>query len=262
MKYSALLLAATAAASPHDLRAQTAAVRYPLEAANRLDTEVRMFPLHYLRSEDAAKLIAPFTAGMGAAVFESGRGVAGITVRSTRSSLATIDSMLRAHDRPPPVITLRFHVIAAVDSAVRDPAIPSRVDGALRDVFTFSGYRLLGQGVATVSGHADFAVSIGGPGATVYEVNGVLWASPGGTQPSASSAGRVPESVTLEVRLAGTADLRFRTTPNEGRRSLLGTSLSVPVGHTVALGSAAGMGEGRAIILTVQADPLSIPAGR
>jgi len=227
-----------------------------LVAQERADpVAIRLFPLQYISNKDAAKLIAPFvpqypTTG----VFEAGGAVRGITVRASKDVIERVDSLLKANDRPPLTVVLRFQLIAALDSTVRDSAIPGDVEASLRDLFKFGGYRLLAQGSTSVSkspyevtmAHDDERYSISGG---VEDIR-VRAASPG-----ARSDGNA--SVELSVRLFGTFDTRGPFgAPTRSTQSLLSTGLTVPIGQTVVLGSAAASDGRRALILTVRPEIL------
>lgn len=240
--------------------------------ASPLVIDVRLFPLEYLSNADAATLVSPFvTQGPCCGVFEAGAAVRGITVKAPRDVLQRVDSLLKANDRAPTTLTFRFQLIAAVDSAGRDPAIPGGVDSTLKDLFRFGGYRLLSQASATVES-GTFSVTLSGAGAP-YTISGQLGgsgrggsggrgavSSPGGANAPPMSA----SGVRLNINLMGPME---SATNNPGIMStqyntLLSTGLSLPIGQTVVLGSAAGNGQRRALILTVRAEVLAHPSAK
>src|SRR5688500_18304796 len=94
----------------------------PARSQDPRDLLVRTFKLQNLSAADAAKLLAPYVNAPNGGVFEAG-SLNAITVRETHSMLAVVDSLLRTHDRPRSVVTMRFQLIAALDSNHRDPAI-------------------------------------------------------------------------------------------------------------------------------------------
>jgi hypothetical protein len=228
-------------------------------AVQATSLETRVFTLQYLTPSVAAKLVAPFVPAIArAGVYDAGDVVQAITVKATRESLAQIDSVLRTYDRAPPSVRLKFQLIAATDSAVRDGAIPSDVHSAMGELFRYGGYKLLAEGTA-ISGGSMFqlSMSVDDPSKT-----------------------RVPELFNIRgevVSVATDADMRsvrLRVAlghptnpfpPGEAPRlqTLLETGLSVPTGQTVVLGSAAGgqVGGRRALILTVRPD-IQAPARR
>lgn len=201
---------------------------------------VRTFMLQRLSQQQAADLLAPYTSQeRGEAVFTAGTGVRGVTVRGTRETLVRVDSLLRANDRPARGLRLRFQLIAASDSAVeRDPAI-SDVEGALRGVFQFRGYRQIAEGVVfTVEGSPVFTVVLKGGEDDRYEITGTLRGLVGGTSEGAADL-----------------DVTLRRPGVEGVFSgsnVLSTRLNAPLGKTVVLGSGAGAGNTRTMILVVR----------
>lgn len=226
--FGALLLAA--AAMPRAVAAQT-----PPNPVT-----VRTFMLQRLSQQQAADLLAPYTSQeRGEGVFTAGTGVRGVTVRGTRETLARVDSLLRANDRPARGLRLRFQLVAAVDSAVaRDPAIAD-VESVLRGVFQFRGYRPIAEGVVfTVEGSPLFTVALKGGEDDRYEITGALRGLVTGTAEPAADLDVTLRRPGVEGVFAGS--------------NVLSTRLNVPLGKTVVLGSGAGAGNTRTIILVVR----------
>jgi hypothetical protein len=225
---AALLIAA--AASPSVVAAQAAASQ----------VTVRTFMLQRLSQQQAADLLAPYTSqAKGEGVFTAGTGVRGVTVRGTRETLTRVDSLLRANDRPARALRLRFQLIAAVDSAIaRDPAIAD-VETALRGVFQFRGYRPIAEGVVfTVEGSPLFTVVLKGGEDDRYEITGSLRGL-----------------VTDAPEPAADLDVTLKRPGVEGAfagSNVLSTRLNAPLGKTVVLGSGAGAGNTRTMILVVR----------
>ena len=222
--------------------------------------ETRLFPLQFMSNQDAASLIAPFVQVDGRfGVFEAGAAVRGITVRASKDILTRVDSLLKAYDRAPASTVLRFQLIAALDSTVKDPAIPANVDATLRDLFKFGGYRLLAQGSAAV-GSSNFEVTMSA-GADRYTISGTMGNARGsagrggrGSPPPPSSSA---SSVELSVNLMGSVENQMPAGRTVTWQTLFSTGLAVPMGETVVLGSAAASGGRRALILTVRPELLS-----
>lgn len=156
----------------------------------------------------------------------------------TAPTLARIDSLIRENDRSPAVLVFRFQLIAANDTPGRDPAIES-LDATLRGLFRFKGYHLIGEGTTTAGAMENFSLTIAG-GENRYVLIGevvVVQAGQGG-------------GVRLRVRLAYPGGV------HDGRQlsgeTLLSTGLTVPLGQTVVLGSAAPGGPNQALILAVR----------
>lgn len=231
-----LALAVTAASTPLSMaRAQNAAP--PLT--------VKTFSLHHLQPHDAASLVSPYIQSRGGGVFEAGHDIQAITVRETPQVLARVDSLLHERDVAPPTIVFHFQLIAAEDSAVHDPAI-ARLDSTLRGLFKFAGYRLLSTGTAMAGDHRHFGITMGA-GADRYALNGDVMAID-----ATGGSGSVQVLVQLARKSAGMYE--GKPVPAEG---LLSTGVTIPVGQTVVLGSAAPRNERRALILSVRPELVS-----
>jgi hypothetical protein len=223
------------------------------------DLAVRTFKLTNLRPEDAAKLLGPYVNAPNGGVFEAG-SINAITVRETHSVLALVDSLLRVHDRPRAVVTLRFQLIAALDSNRRDPAIDG-LDAELRKLFRFPGYELIGEGTARTEERSDYTMSLstkpkplanaGGTGGKElftesFQING--WIE--GVEGSGDAR-------TVRINVALKDANRGKDAPE-----LLRTGLTMPTGQSVILGSARPMmsfGHRAALILVVQPEVMESP---
>ncbi|HEX6314896.1 MAG TPA: secretin N-terminal domain-containing protein [Gemmatimonadaceae bacterium] len=215
------------------------------EGQDPRDLPVRTFKLQNLRAEDAAKLLGPYVNAPNGGVFDAG-SINAITVRETHSVLALVDSLLRVHDRPRASVTLRFQLIAALDTNHRDPAIAG-IDTELRRLFRFAGYELLGEGSARTEELREFTVSLS-------------------TKPKVTlNNERIAEAFQLQgwiEGVQGTADARTvrlnvalqSAMQGKDAPDLLRTGLTMPVGQSVILGSARptmSVGNRVALILVV-----------
>jgi hypothetical protein len=227
---------------------------------------VRTFPLQSLSPKDAADLVAPYTMFVpGAGVYEAGGALRAITVRGTSEMLARVDSILRANDHPRATLVMRFQLIAASETAARDPAI-SDVDTELRSLFRFAGYRLLSQGTAVVNEAEMFSLLMGGANGDVLRLSGSVFATrPAGKQPlyvvdgvvsSPASKGTAQIAISLTRMIATTNGTGVRMPTLE---TLLTTGLTVPLGQTVVIGSAAYGASIPAIILVVRPEVATKP---
>lgn len=207
------------------------------------DLSVKTFKLQNLRADDAAKLLGPYVNSPGGGVFEAG-SIGAITVRETPTIMALVDSILRVHDRPRAVVSLRFRLIAALDSNRRDPSIDA-IDAELRKLFRFNGYVLIGEGTATTEEMNEFTMTMAAKNAPdkrpdeSYVINGWIERVEG------SGADR-----TVRLTLALRDGLRGRDAPD-----LLKTGLTMTIGQGVILGSAHPLntvGSRVALILVVQ----------
>jgi hypothetical protein len=206
------------------------------ERAAELDT--RTFEIMHLEDWVAEQLVAPY-------VYDSRPGAPGVvtvvdgkmTVRETGENLERIESTLAEFDRPKPVVRLAFQIIEANGSQDVDPRIAD-VESALRQLFRFEGYRLIGE----VMVHAtegtelfqEFTVEeLDGPAAIESVIRNVRTSSSGG-------------SVQMEVRF------------HVGGHTVMGTSVRVRAGQTAVLGRTPGMIGGRHLILAVRPELIDI----
>ncbi len=209
---------------------------------------VRTFHLKQLAPDQAAKLVSPYVQGTNSGVFSAGSGMRAITVRASERILGVVDSVLKANDHAPTTIVLRFQLIAAEDSAVHDAAIAD-VDAALRGLFRFRGYRLLADGAAAV-----------GEGSQMFSLTMSAASEPPGFQ-NFTVEGRVGElivegatrSVDLQVSLSGPM-VKNASVGGASAITRLTTGLTLPLGQTIVVGSAAGGGTARTVILAVRAE--------
>jgi hypothetical protein len=225
----------------------TVTLAAPATAQDPRDLAVKTFKLRNLKPDDAAKLLGPYVTAPGGGVFEAG-SIGAITVRETFTNLKLIDSLLTIHDRPRAVLSMRFKLVAALDSSVRDPAI-NDIDAELRKLFNFRGYELIGEGTMLSEEMTDFMTTVS-------------------TKPQSIGKDRYTGkdqmfSETFRIRgwmdgISGTgADRTIRvwvTVQDASNDSeLMRTGLTLPLGQTVILGSAKPtMGTRGALILVVQ----------
>jgi len=227
-------LAAIALALPVTVAAQ--------ESQPQLET--RTIQLRNLRPTDAARLVSPYIRAARGGVYEAGN-LQAITVVESATTIARIDSLIRENDRAPAVLVFRFQLIAANDTPGRDAAIES-IDSTLRGLFRFKGYHLLGEGTTTAGENETFSMTIAG-GEDRFALSGDVIAVRPGTNGSAR----------LRVSLARATPGTFEGKPMQSE-TLLATGLTVPIGQTIVLGSAAPGGANQALILAVRPE-VSIP---
>ena len=236
MTFRSTLLIALAGIAP-SLRAQEPQV----------SLVTRTIALRYLAPVDAARLVSPYVRSPQGGVFEAS-AVRAITVTETAPVIARIDSLIRENDRSQAVLALRFQLIAADDTPAQDPAIEP-IATTLRGLFRFKGYRLLGEGSTTAGERESFSLTVAAGEdrfALAGEVAAVQGTSPGSTQ--------------IRVRLSRASGGTFQGKPLE-LETLMSTGLTVPLGQTVVLGSAAPGGTTKAIILAVHPE-VAIPPRR
>jgi len=214
-------------------------------AQTERDLDVKTFRLRNLKPEDAAKLLGPYVMSPGGGVFEAG-SIGAITVRETPLVLVRIDSLLKIHDRPRSSVSMRFQLIAALDSARKDPSIAA-MDAELRKLFKFAGYELIGEATMLTEEMNEFATTLstklrrvgGNDVVESFQIRGWVEGLAG------SGADRTLR-LTLSLQDANA---------NKGAGDLLRTGLTIPVGQSVILGSARPtmtIGSRVALILVVQ----------
>ena len=210
--------------------------------------ETRTIQLRNLRPTDAARLVSPYVRAARGGVYEAG-DLQAITIVESPQVIARIDSLIRENDRTPAVLVFRFQLIAANDTPGRDPAIDS-IDATLRGMFRFKGYRLLGEGTTSAGENEMFSMTIAG-GEDRFALAGDVVAVRTG-------AGG---STRLRVKLARATPGTYEGKPMQSE-TLLSTGLTVPIGQTIVLGSAAPGGANQALILTIKPEIAAVSGRR
>lgn len=205
------------------------------------DLETRTFEVRYLPSHEIRALVEPY-------VFTEREGRPGtmssmdgaLTVRETEDNLGRIERVLERFDRPRPTVMLHFQIIEANGARAADPAI-AEVERELRRLFRFEGYELVAETqVGGIQGTSFGQVVDAGEGEPEFMIRG------GVTEVRRSSNG---VTVTVEVGLfAG------------GAGDILQTTVTIPAGHSVVLGTAKAPGREGALILVVRAEVMAAPA--
>ena len=199
----------------------------------------RTIPLRYLQPVDAARLVSPYVRSPQGGVYEA-TAVHAVTVTETAPIIARIDSLIRENDRSPSVLAFRFQLISADDTPALDASIES-LASTLRDLFRYKGYHLLGEGSTTAGEGELFSLTIAA-GEERFALNGEV----------ANVQGGSTGSTRIRVRLSRALSASYQGKPVEPE-VLLSTGLTVPLGQTVVLGSAAPGGN-KALILAVRPD--------
>ena len=197
------------------------------------ELETRTFEVLHLEDWVAETLVEPYVyvgreGAPGMASVIDGK----LTVRETRDNLMRIEEVLREFDRPTPVVRLTFQIIEANGSTDIDPRI-AEVEEVLRQLFRFSGYRLVGEVmVHGTEGNAvfqEFDVPDLGPSAIEATIRDVRTDSSGG-------------SVQIEMRF------------HAGSRTVFGTTIRVRAGQTAVLGRTPSSVGNQNIILAVKTE--------
>ena len=197
------------------------------------ELETRTFEVLHLEDWVAETLVEPYVyvgreGAPGMASVIDGK----LTVRETRDNLMRIEEVLREFDRPTPVVRLTFQIIEANGSTEIDPRI-AEVEEALRQLFRFDGYRLVGEvmvhGTEGNEVFQEFDVPDLGPSAIEAMIRDVRTDSSGG-------------SVQIEMRF------------HAGSRTVFGTTIRVRAGQTAVLGRTPSSVGNQNIILAVKTE--------
>jgi hypothetical protein len=203
-----------------------AALALALPACGSDHAEERRFTLDHLSSEEAIALIQPYEAArVSMDPNDDGRV---LSVGAPADDMAEIAGLLSRHDVPRQV-RLRFQLVEANGFTNVDPAI-AEVEAALRELFRFSGYRLVTEAMMTATQHSDASQKLlGFDGAPLYLL---------------TSVGKI--NVTGDPR-----SVELRVTLGDRGEEVLRTSVIVPDGQTVVLGTARPFQDRGALILVV-----------
>lgn len=201
--------------------------------------ETRTFPLQYINAQTADGLITPY-------VFSDRPGAPGtmsftqstVSVRETADNLDRIARVLAEYDVPSPWVQLNFQIIAADGATARDPAIAD-VEAELRNLFRYTGYRLLTDAVVTGAARSNIEQVIGG-GAASRDEQFILQVHIGEVRTIGDSG-----YVSLDVQLRN---------PMMGA---LATQINARAGQTVVLGNARLQQGGGTVILVVRPELVS-----
>lgn len=201
-----------------------------------LDT--RTFEVQYLAGYEVDQLIAPYVftdREHNPGMMSTSQGA--VTVRETRDNLDKIARVLEEYDRPRPSVMLHFQIIEADGAAEADPAIAA-VEAELRRLFRFEGYRLVAE--TQVGGIQGTGIRQA-VGSAVGEELFMIEAGVTEVRTGAENA-----TVTLDVGLNASSI-----------GHILETSVTIPAGHSVVLGTANAPAFAGALILVVRAEIVS-----
>lgn len=169
----------------------------------------RTFHLNNLEASEAFALLEPY-------VYAEREGAPGlmsatddaVTVRELPENLQRIEAVLAEFDRPLHAVRLHFQLVEAVSHVHSDPSI-AQVEEELRKLFNFDGYRLAARAALQTVEDGYVSQVLGDRG---YEVGGRIHRLDVKDEGGA---------LTMEVELSG----------------LFATTVSIPLGETVVLGS-------------------------
>lgn len=204
-----------------------------------IQLETRTFELQHMQPDEAVEMVRPYVyterAGAPGAVTHFGSG---ITVRETPEALDRIGEALARYDRAKPGVRLYFQVIEADGFEDTDPRI-EEVRAALEGLFRFEGYRLASE--------TQMALMEGTNSRQPIPTDGVPMTLQVALQEVRGFGSR--GSVTIFVRLNS----------ESGYGALISTTLTVPVGETIVLGSSRPSTSAPTTILTVRPEFVTLP---
>jgi type II secretory pathway component GspD/PulD (secretin) len=188
---------------------------------------MRSFVLRDLTGPEAADVVARIMPD----VRVEGWNEKTLFVRGRGKKLQQVQELLLVEDKPAPQVALRFQLIEANGFANSDTSI-ARVESVLRNVFRFQGYRLAAETFMTVKRESNARQVIVGNDGVSYaldiEVNNVI-----------RREGKASAEMTVNLSL-----------PAIGLHAL-STSVNVPDGQTIVLGTARPDAKRGALILVV-----------
>jgi hypothetical protein len=218
--------------------AGVALILIPLLLACESQGEVtRRIPLKNLKPDEAFVLALPYL-GDSTAISIPGPATDAddvlpvLTVSGPRDRVEQVEAVVRERDRPKPDVLLRFQIIEADGYDTSDPAIED-VTRVLRDLFRFEGYRLAAEAVVRSSAYGEISQVVHGSDGTRYSINGEV------RDITIDDAGR--SAASLELTLWVTQSI-----------PALDTSVNVPSGQLVVLGTTRPRADGPTLILVVQ----------
>lgn len=198
------------------------------------ELDTRTFEVQYLGNAQVESLISPYVymdreQNPGTLSVTTGA----VTVRETPDNLEKIQRVLAEYDRPKPTVMLTFQIIEADGATPSDPAIAA-VERELRRLFRFEGYELVAETqVAAIQG-TGIRQLVGGDGEAQFLIHSGVTEVRSGTEAT---------TLTLDVGLDAA-----------GAGTILETSVTIPAGHSVVLGTGQAPGFDGALILVVRAE--------
>lgn len=190
--------------------------------------ETRTFRIRSLEESEARDLVSPY-------VFAEREGAPGalsvtrsaVTVRELPENLDRIEDVLREFDRSRAPLTFHFLLIEADGFEGTDPEI-AELEGTLRQVFRFEGYRLIGSSM--IQGPAaGYAQQLIRGGDRSYDLAFAV-------RDSWGSADSLMVHLDLQLHDAsGEAVFRTQLTAQAGKTVIAGTSVPRHGGETEAL---------------------------
>jgi hypothetical protein len=173
--------------------------------------------------DDAMALLTPYITTESGAVFRAGSGVAAITIREKRDRMDGLVSILREYDHPPASVTLSLKSL--IDSG--GAGLPAELEPI-----------------------ADLLTPFMGGGGLRVGANGLVSGTEG--QSTTTQLGSDADALVVTIDLVSTqvldttvaVRLRVGITRRGGASPLLRTDITVPLGRSIVLGTAAAGSSG------------------
>jgi hypothetical protein len=184
--------------------------------------QTRSISLQYISGSEAASVLRGH-------VRVEGWSERTVFVRGSNANYEEALNIIQKEDRPAPQVALKFQIIEADGFTQTDPAI-APVESALRGLFRFKGYRLTAEAFLQARENTEASQTIAGADDAQYSIVAVI--------------GDV-------VRREGKASTEMNVRLLSGGNEVLATSVNVPDGQTVILGTARPNAKRAALILVV-----------
>ena len=188
--------------------------------------QTRSISLQYISGAEAASVLR---GRISRGLLVEGWSEHTVFVRGSENDYRKAMDLIAKEDRPAPQVALKFQIIEADGFAQTDPAI-APVESALRGLFRFQGYRLAAEAFLRARENTEASQTIAGPDDTQYSIIAVI--------------GDV-------VRREGKTSTEMNVRLMSGGNEVLTTSVNVPDGQTVVLGTARPNAKRAALILVV-----------
>ena len=222
--------------------------------------ETKTIELKHLKPSEAVKLLRPYVVSSGGGVYDVAENMPIITIRDAADNIDRMEKVLAKYDHTPAAVRLVFQLIEAdtgprmINASNVSEQVPVELDSTLRSVLRFPVYRLKAQGIATTGELSYISQQMGDAGDGLHYS---LSANVGPIKVQ-DADGNARGTVQLQVGLHREGPQQMSQNNNMAGRpdkvveTMLATGVSVPLGTTVVLGTAATRINGVALILTVR----------
>jgi hypothetical protein len=196
-----------------------------------LQPDVRGLSLRYLSGTEGASVLTGHVPASAIEGWSERKGEPGGTVyiRGSKAELEKAREVLARYDVAAPQVALKFQIIEADGFSESDSAI-APVESALRSLFRFKGYRMAAEAFLLAKSNTEAQQAIAGPDGVEYAI-----------------IVRVGDVLRREGKASAELEARLMADHDQ----VLGTSVNVPDGQTVVLGTARPDAKRAALILVV-----------